>query len=137
MGLSSVVSRHTAIVESDEPVAVGEAVELWLPRLGWIAEPRNQQHIRALSTALDPELDVASHSPLARYGLLACVDRRRFLPARGRCQAPCVPGRPGRLRGAPGHNPQEDSISSMFFVTTSIVRPSSSVGLNSTTSVPA
>ena len=29
------------------------------------------------------------------------------------------------------------SISSMFLVTTSIVRPSSSVGLNSTTSVPA
>ena len=48
------------------------------------------------------------------------------------------------LRQAPGlgeltRRAQEDadSISPMFLVTTSMVRPSSSVGLNSTTSVPA
>jgi hypothetical protein len=39
----------------------------------------------------------------------------------------------------PGARAQDEaaSISAMFLVTTSMVRPSSSVGLNSTTSVPA
>ena len=48
-------------------------------------------------------------------------------------------GRPGRSNESARVAPYEDAaaISCMFLVTTVIVRPSSSVGLNSTTSVPA
>ena len=81
-------SRHAAIVESDDAVAVGEAVELRLPRLSRIAQPRDQQHIRALSTALDPQLDVADRYPLAHHGLLVCIDWTTFLNAR---QIGCEP----------------------------------------------
>jgi hypothetical protein len=49
---------------------------------------------------------------------------------RGRHQAP-EPGAPLTEHHGPA------CISSTFFVTTSIVRPSSALGLNSTTSVPA
>ena len=70
---------------------------------------------------------------------------RRLLIAReagGRTFAPgALTGAAAGVRDlrAPGAGPQEDadSISSMFLVTTSMVWPSSSVGLNSTTSVPA
>jgi hypothetical protein len=72
------------------------------------------------------------------------VDR---FPTRAEAPTGCAnDSRTGRRRARPGRptagaraaaQDEADSISSMFLVTTSIVRPSSSVGLNSTTSVPA
>ena len=44
---------------------------------------------------------------------------------------------PADARARAADQEDADSSSAMFSVTTSIVRPSSSVGLNSTTSVPA
>jgi hypothetical protein len=48
-----------------------------------------------------------------------------------------APGRPPVADARAADQEDADSSSPMFLVTTSIVRPSSSVGLNSTTSVPA
>jgi hypothetical protein len=47
------------VVEGREAVAVGQAVELELPGLGGIAEPGDEQDVRSVAAALDPELSVA------------------------------------------------------------------------------
>jgi hypothetical protein len=62
-----------AIVEGGEAVALGESVERWLPGLGGIAEPGDDQHVGALATALDPELGPVGIDHLPRLQLL---DRR-------------------------------------------------------------
>ena len=64
--------------------------------------------------------------------------RRAHPPGRSSLKRPS-PRRGSPATRAPRAVAQEDaaSISCMFSVTTSIVRPSSTVGLNSTTSVPA
>ncbi len=50
---------RTAVVEGGEEVAVREPVELWLPRFGGVAEPRDEQDVGSLPSALGPDLDVA------------------------------------------------------------------------------
>jgi hypothetical protein len=72
-----------------------------------------------------------SGAPVPRIfrGSATAIRTRR---ARARARARTKP----LVRSARALNDQADA-SSMFFVTTSMVRPSSSVGLNSTTSVPA
>ena len=52
-------SAHAAVVEGGEPVAVRQAVELWLPRLGRVAEPADEQHVGSFSPSLDPQVDAA------------------------------------------------------------------------------
>jgi hypothetical protein len=47
---------HTSVVEGGEEVALREPVELWLPRFGGIAEPRDEQDVGSLPSALDPDL---------------------------------------------------------------------------------
>ena len=50
---------RTAVVEGGDEVAVREPVELWLPRFGGVAEPRDEQDVGSLPSALSPDLDVA------------------------------------------------------------------------------
>ena len=54
-----------AVVGGDQPVAVRKAVELRLPRLGGVAEPAEEDHVRSLSDLLDVDLDVAGAHLLA------------------------------------------------------------------------
>ncbi len=49
----------SAVVEGGDQVAVREPVELWLPRFGGVAEPRDEQDVGSLPSALGPELDIA------------------------------------------------------------------------------
>jgi hypothetical protein len=48
------------VVEGGQAVAVGQPVELVLPRLGGVAEPGDQQHVGPVAAALDPELELAN-----------------------------------------------------------------------------
>jgi hypothetical protein len=48
-----------AVVEGGEAIAIGEPVELRLPRFGGVAQPGDEQDVRSGSVALDPKLGVA------------------------------------------------------------------------------
>src|SRR5215208_4767336 len=47
---------RTAVVEGSEEVAVREPIELWLPRFGGVAEPRDEQDVGSLPSALGKDL---------------------------------------------------------------------------------
>jgi hypothetical protein len=51
---------HTTVVERGEVVAVREPVELCLPRFGGVAEPRDEQGVGSLPSALGPDLGSVS-----------------------------------------------------------------------------
>ena len=51
-------AAHAAGVVGGEPVAVRKPVQLELPGLHGITEPGDDQHLRPLSAALNPEIDV-------------------------------------------------------------------------------
>ena len=53
-------SARPGVVEGDEAVAVGQAVELELPRLHGIGETAEEQHVRSGTTRLDPEGSVST-----------------------------------------------------------------------------
>ena len=53
-------SARPGVVEGDEAVAVGQAVELELPRLHGIGETAEEQHLMSGTTRLDPEGSVAT-----------------------------------------------------------------------------
>ena len=61
-------SARAGVVESDEAVAVGQAVELELPRLDGIRETAEEQHIRSDATCLDPEGSVSTCVDVAAKG---------------------------------------------------------------------
>jgi hypothetical protein len=62
-------------------MAVGERVELRLPRLSGIAQPGDEKDIRSLLVALDPELDLAGRHALTHPNLPA-----RLRPTAASCQ---------------------------------------------------
>jgi hypothetical protein len=51
-------ASHPAVVIGGEPVAVLQPVQLELPGLYGIGQPRDDQHLRALTATLHPEIDV-------------------------------------------------------------------------------
>ena len=81
----------------------------------------------------------APTAQLVGPSLELAAEKEEFAATRGRAGSAPSSGIPGARRVGARALGQEAvaSIASMFLVTTSNVRPSSSVGLNSTTSVPA
>ena len=63
---------RAAVVEGGQPVPVGQPVELRLPRLGGVAQPAQEEHVRPLSDLLDVDLDVAGAHFLAHLSALLC-----------------------------------------------------------------
>ena len=61
-------SARAGVVEGDEAVAVGQAVELELPRLDGIRETAQEKHIRSDATCLDPEGSVSARVDVAAKG---------------------------------------------------------------------
>ena len=51
-------ASHPAVVIGGEPVAVRQPVQLELPGLHGIGQPRDGQHLRALPATLHPEIDI-------------------------------------------------------------------------------
>jgi hypothetical protein len=52
-------AARSAVVEGGQAVAVGESVELELPRLDGVSKPADQEHFRSLADLLGPDLELA------------------------------------------------------------------------------
>jgi hypothetical protein len=48
-----------AVVEGGQPVTVGQPVQLKHPGVGGVAQPGDQQHVGAVASLFDPQLDLA------------------------------------------------------------------------------
>ena len=116
-----------------QDIALGGYVKYWTRRHG----PVDAWEVAALE----------SNRFLGLHALTVCDSATSTRSGRGHrptpkgygvsCSTSCLAGAHVSLSAAMKPSALDQADASMFFVTTSMVRPSSSVGLNSTTSVPA
>jgi hypothetical protein len=69
-------AARAAVVERSDAVAVGEPVELELPRLDGVAEAPDQQHVRPRADLLDVDVEVVGRDEAGRVR----GDRHRCSP---------------------------------------------------------
>ena len=68
---------RAAVVEGGQAVAVGEPVELGLPRLGGVAEAGDQQDVGSVAPALGPELGAVGVDRFAHLQFSRVASRER------------------------------------------------------------
>ena len=92
-----------AVVERGQAVAVGEPVELELPRLDGVAQAADEQNVRSFADLLGPDVEVTGAYMLPHSSALlrSIIIRRRSSSAIGFTVHRVTPGPPSDLRPSP------------------------------------